>query len=153
MKFTLAQLRKFSMPYSYDEELDLSDELTGFEDIISAGLCKVHTVIKERGVDTFLCIFDIHIELIMEDSVSLKEIPYVIETAAEEIFTTDTEIEDAFIIDGITLDTKEAILTNVLINKPMSVTNEDFEDDDTDDGSASEEEYINPAFASLKDLL
>ena len=152
MKFTLAQLRKYSMPYSFDESLDLSEELNGFEDIISAGPCNVHTVIRERGIDTYLLSFNIKVELKMQDAVTLEEIPYVIETAAEEIFTTDEEIEDAFIIDGITIDTKEAILTNILINKPMSVSDSDFIDE-SEDFEESEEDNINPAFASLKDLL
>lgn len=151
MRFTLAQLRKFSMPYSYDESLDLSDELNGFEDIISTSPCMVHATIKERGIDTYLVTFNISINVIMQDSITLEEIPYTIETIAEEIYTTDDSIEDAFIIDGITLDTKEAILTNVLINKPMSVTNASFEDDI--DEFEDEEDNINPAFASLKDLL
>ena len=149
MRFTLAQLRKFSMPYTFDESMDLSSELNGFEDIISSCPCEVHTVIKDRGIDTYLCSFSIRIELHMEDSVSLKEIPYIIETTAEEIFTVDSSIEDAFLIDGQTLDTKEAILTNILIHKPMSITMENFESDLEEE----QEDSINPAFASLKDLL
>ena len=35
MKFALAQLGNFKMPYAYDEELDLSLELNGILDIIS----------------------------------------------------------------------------------------------------------------------
>ena len=152
MKYTLAQLRKFTMPYAYDEELDLSSDLDGFEDIISSKPCQCHTVIRERGIDTYSLSFNIKIELIMEDAVTLEEIPYIIETEAEEIFTTDDSIEDAFIIDGITIDTKEAILTNILINKPMSVSDSDFVDED-DSFTESAEDDINPAFASLKDLL
>lgn len=151
MRFTLAQLRKFSMPYSFDESLDLSNELDGFEDIISSKPCEVHTVIKERGIDTYLCTFNIRIEVVMEDSVSLKEVPYTIETTAEEVFSTDDSIDDVFLIDGQTLDTKEAILTNILVNKPMSLTNEEFESDIEEE--EPEERKINPAFASLKDLL
>ncbi len=153
MKYTLAQLRKVSMPYAYDEELDLSSDLDGFEDIISAKPCKCHTVIRERGIDTYAISFNISIELMMQDAVTLEEIPYVIETEAEEIFTTDESIEDAFIIDGITIDTKEAILTNILINKPMSVSDSDFVDEDDSFTDSSDDDNINPAFASLKDLL
>ena len=150
MRFTLAQLRKLKMPYTYLESLDLKEELNGFEDIISSKECIVTTKVKERGIDTYLFIFNIKIEIIMLDSISLKEIPVTIETDAEEIFTTDDQIEDAFIIDGITIDTKEAILTNILINKPMSITEEEYIDEYYDD---EEEDTINPAFASLKDLL
>ncbi len=149
MQFALAQLRKLKMPYSIEEELDLSEELDGFEDILSSEPCQVKMVIKERGIDTYSIEFDIHIRLWLEDAVSLKSIPYTIETTAEEIFTVDSSIEDAFVITGQTLDTKEAIITNILIQKPMAITEENFESDDSEEPT----EKINPAFASLKDLL
>ena len=153
MRFTLAQLRKYPMPHKFNEVLDLSEELDGFEDIIKANPCYVEGEIKERGVDTYLVSFNFEIELIMEDSVSLKEISYIIEANAEEIYTTDDLIEDGFLIDGQTVDTKEAVLTNVLIAKPMSYTVEEDYEFEQEDFEEEEEEYINPAFASLKDLL
>lgn len=152
MRLTLAQLRKVTFPYMVEEEIDLSEDLNDFEDIVSSKPCKVKTVIKERGIDTYLVVLDIHQELEIIDSITLEKIPYVIETKAEEIYTTSTDIEDAFVIDGITLDTKEAIVTNILINKPMSVSYSDFEDDD-ESFDDEEDSNINPAFASLKDLL
>ena len=148
MRFTLAQLKKISMPYSYEETLDLSADLNGLEDIIKCSPCDVKSTIMNRGDDTYKVVFDIKITLTLEDAVSLKQIDYPIEIDAEEIFSTDESDEDAFLIDGITLDTKEAIVANILINKPMSTTTEDFVSDDD-----PEEEKINPAFASLKDLL
>ena len=101
-----------------------------------------------RGDDTYKINFKIKIVLTLEDAISLKQLDYPIEIDAEEIFSTDESDEDAFLIDGITLDTKEAIVANILINKPMSTTVEEFESDED-----LEEEKINPAFASLKDLL
>jgi hypothetical protein len=41
-------------------------------------------------------------------------------------------------------------VANVLINKPMTTSNEEFNSDIDDEPT---EEKINPAFASLKDLL
>ncbi len=149
MQFTLAQLRKLGNNSSFDETLDLSNELNGFEDIISSSLCKVHTVIKESGENTYLCQFHIEIDLVLEDSNTLEEIPYNINADAEELFSKDESIEDAFYIEGITLDTKEAILTNILINKPMSTSKTSYVEEDV----IEEEEKINPAFANLKDLL
>lgn len=150
MQLTLAQLRKLSFPYTCEESLDLSKELDGFEDIKSSSLVNVKTTIRERGIDTYLLKFEIHVELVLEDAVSLKDIPYTINTEAEEIFSTDDEIEDAFLIEGMTLNTKEAILTNILCEKPMSFTKEEFVSDSQE---VEEEDNINPAFASLKDLL
>ena len=152
MKFALAQLGNFKMPYSYDEELDLSEELNGFEDIISSDKCFVHTMIKDRGENTWLCVFNVKIKLILQDSVSLEEIPYDIDVKSEEIFTKDESMEDATIIEGLTLDTKEAIISTILENKPVSQSSHEF-DDESDYEEEEEEEKINPAFASLKDLL
>lgn len=151
MKLTLAQLRKLKSDTAFDEELDLSNELNGFEDIISSSKCNVHTVIKERGEETYLCRFHIMIDLIIEDCVTLDEIPYKIDVEAEELFSTDINL-DCFEIVGMTLDTKEAILTNILINKPMSYSKTTFQNNN-DEEVEELDESINPAFASLKDLL
>ncbi len=151
MRITLAQLRKVAMPFHMAEELDLSNELAGFEDIKSVKPVKVNYTICERGIDTYYVTFSFEVEIVMECSVTLQDVPYIIKDFAEEIFTTDDSIEDAFIIEEQTLDTKEAVLTNILINKPMTVVADgiDFEDDIT------EEEFddINPVFAKLKDYL
>ena len=149
MKFALAQLGNFKMPYSFDEELDLSEELNGFEDIISSDIAYVHTVIKDYGENTWLCDFSINIKLTLQDSVSLEEIPYNMDVKAEELYTKDSSILDATFIEGLTLDTKEAIISAILENKPVSQSSHDFYDDEEEE----EEEKINPAFASLKDLL
>lgn len=151
MQLTLAQLRKLTFPYTCEESLDLSKELDGFEDIQSSSLVNVKTTIRERGIDTYLVKLQIHVDLVLEDAVSLKGVPYSIDTEAEEIFSTDDEIDDVFLIEGMTLNTKEAIITNILCEKPMSYTREEFESDVEEE--PEEEDKINPAFASLKDLL
>ncbi len=141
------------MPYKFDDELDLSKDLDGFEDIISSSLCKVEGTLYERGIDTYLYEFSISLELVLEDAISLKAIPYKINAKASELFTTDSTLEDVTIIDGLTLDTYDAVLTAVICNKPMAYTEEEFEDDVDDSEEEVETEKINPAFAGLKDLL
>lgn len=154
MKLTLAQLRKLQMPYRYSEELDLKEELVDFEDIIDTSLVHVDYEIRERGIDTYLVEFKYEVTLTMQCSITLNEVEYVISEEGSEIFSTTDEVEDVFLIEGQTLDTKEAILTNVLINKPMTVSTEGAEfisDEEPEDDI--EEEQINPAFAGLKNLL
>lgn len=150
MRFTLAQLRKFNMPYEYDEQIDLKSDLVGLEDIVDSSICNVHSVIRDRGDGSFKINFKINLTLTLEDAISLSHIEFPIDIDAEEIFSDDESIEDAFLIEGITLDTKEAILANILINKPMTTSNEDFNQEIDEE---EPEEKINPAFASLKDLL
>lgn len=154
MKLSLAQLRKLNMPYSCSEDLDVSSNLNGFEDIIRASKAHVDYVIKNRGDDTYLVCFSIAIDLVMECCITLQEVFYQIQTNAEEIFTTDETIEDANYIEQETLDTKEAVLMNILIAKPMKMVAEgvSFESDEPQDES-KDETGIHPAFAKLKDLL
>ncbi len=140
------------MPYKFNDELDLSIDLDGFEDILSSSVCKVEGTLKERGIDTYLYEFSFSIELILEDAISLKAIPYEINAKASELFTKDKSLEDASIIDGETLNTYDAVLTAVLCNKPMAYTKESFEDD-VDIDEIDEDNSINPQFAALKDLL
>ena len=154
MKLTLAQLRKLQMPYRYSEELDLKAELVDFEDIIDTSLVHVDYEIRERGIDTYLVEFKYEVTLTMQCSITLNEVEYVISEEGSEIFSTTDEVEDVFLIEGQTLDTKEAILTNVLINKPMTVSTEGAEFiSDEEPEEDIEEEQINPAFAGLKNLL
>ena len=154
MKLTLAQLRKLQMPYRYSEELDLKDDLVDFEDIIDTSLVHVDYEIRERGIDTYLVEFKYEVTLTMQCSITLEEVDYVISEEGSEIFSTTDEMEDVFLIEGQTLDTKEAILTNVLINKPMTVSTEGAEFiSDEEPEEDIEEEKINPAFAGLKNLL
>ena len=153
MRLTLAQLRKLSMPYHASEELDLSLELSGFEDILSVSKVQVDYVVHERGFDTYLITFSFKVNLVMQCAITLQDVPYTISATAEEVFTTDSELEDAFIIENSTLDTKEAVLTNVLIHKPMTVIAEGAHLDNDDEEDDSDEEKINPAFSRLKDLL
>lgn len=154
MRLTLAQLRKLSMPYHTSEELDLSSELNDFEDIRSVDIVRINYVIHERGLDTYLVTFSFEVNLVMQCAVTLQDVPYRISADAEEIFTTDDQVEDAFIIKEQTLDTKEAVLTNILIHKPMKVVAEgvEFQNEEADPEEDSSS-GINPAFAKLKDFL
>ena len=151
MKWALAQLNKIQMPYTFDESLDLS-ELVGFENIKSISNVNVRTTIKEYGNDTYQCEFIIKADIGLEDSVSLEVINYHIDTKAVELYTTNQEMDDATIIDTNTLDTKEAIIAQILSEKPVSISNYDYVDESEDDDT-EEEDNINPAFAQLKDLL
>ncbi len=141
------------MPYKFIDELDLSKDLDGFEDILSSGKCHVEGTLKERGIDTYLYEFSISVELMLEDAVSLEAKPYKINAKASELFTTDENLEDCTLIEGQTLDTYDTVLTAIICNKPMAYTEEEFEDAVDETEEEVETEKINPAFASLKDLL
>lgn len=152
MKLALAQLKKISFPYENLEDLDLSNELNGFEDIIDSKPAKVKSIVNQYGID-YKIAFDIEIELTLEDAVTLEPININIKAQGEELFSLDPAKEDAFTITGNTLDTKEAVIMLILSEKPMSSSNSSFEDQIEEDETDEETDNINPAFASLKDLL
>lgn len=154
MRLAIAQLRKLKMPYSFTEELDLSDELNGFEDIISSSMAKVKGVIDEVSHDRYLVSMDIFVTLKVTSAISLREIDLPISTSVEEIYSKqkeEYEDEDINIIEKDTLDTKDAIVTQILCEKPMRSVGDDEEYISDDDSFPDED--LNPAFSSLKDLL
>ena len=148
MRFTLAQLRKLKFPYIFDETIDLS-ELDGFENIVKVTNCNVKEEIWQRSEEEYFIKFEIKANLLLSDSLTLEEINFPVDIKASEIFSSDENNENAFLISGITLDTKEAIISNILINKPINISNAEYFDSDIEE----DDDNINPAFASLKDLL
>lgn len=152
MRLALAQLRKLKMPYSYEEELDLSEELNGFEDIVSSTNAKIKGTINTIDTLRYYVSMDIDITLKVKSAISLNELELPISTSCEEIYATEaSDDEDVIKIEGATLDTFDAVLTQILCEKPMRsvLEGEEFESDEDD----FSKEDINPAFMSLKDLL
>lgn len=155
MRYTLAQLRKMKFPYNEVNYFDFKSELDGFEDIISSNEAKVTETIANIGPDSYKVEMDISIDLYLECAVTLEKIPYSIRTKTCEYYTFDQETAqngDYVYIEGQTLDTKDEVLSDILVEKPMKSVKDgvDFEDDIEEE--ETEEEYINPAFAGLKDL-
>ncbi len=152
MKVTLAALNKLGFPYHFEEDLDLTEDLKGLEDILKVNNTNVKGSIFKINEDTYKVSFKVSSSLVLESSISLKEVLFNLDINFEEYFTTDINAEDAFVIEGQTLDTKEAVITNILINKPMSqsLADEEFE---SAEEVVEEEPKVNEAFKSLKDLL
>jgi len=154
MRLTLAQLRKFHMPYKFEENLDIKEDLVSFEDILDSGLVHVTGIINEVAHDEFEVELDIKVDLILEGAITLARVPYTVSAQAKELFiVTKTDDSSYFMIEGQTLDTKEAVLTNIICNKPMKVVAEGATFKSDIEEESDKKEYVNPAFASLKDLL
>ena len=153
MRFTLAQLNKLQLPYEFIDDVDLKDDLIGLEGILDIKSLNVKGKIKSEFNGIYKIGFDLQCVLVLECAISLKPVEYEIETSFDEEFSLN-ENDDCFLINGQTLDTKEAIITNILINKPVNISGSDelfYDEDDTFEDD--EEDNINEAFKSLKDLL
>jgi uncharacterized metal-binding protein YceD (DUF177 family) len=153
MKYTLAQLRKVKMPFLHEEDLDLSASLNGVEDIISSSICHVKEIVKRLDDNTYEVNQELDIDLILTCAITLEEVPYKIHTKNILIYSKEVSLLDegeSYPIEHDTLDTTDAIITNILCEKPMVVTKDGASFDSEEN---PEEDKINPAFASLKDLL
>ncbi|UKI49971.1 MAG: hypothetical protein L6U99_00455 [Clostridium sp.] len=64
MKLTLGQLLKLKFPYKVSEELDLSTDLNGLEDIISSSPASVDYEFSRIDNDTYLVHMEIEIDLV-----------------------------------------------------------------------------------------
>lgn len=157
MRLALAQLRKLMLPYALEEDLDLSEDLNGYEDILDSKPAHVSYNITMLETDKYLIHMEINIELVLESAISLKPIEKSIHASSDEIYMQNPPLEtDINPFDGQTLDTKEAVLTSVLCEKPMRsiLDGEVFESgEDVLNKEEDDEKKINPAFASLADLL
>ena len=154
MKYTLLQLKKIKLPLTLEETFDFSEDLNGFEDILDSSEAVVTETLSQHG-DVFVVKAHIKISLTLESCISLKRVPYVVDTDAVFEYTSNQEVSedsDAIVIEKGTFDTRDAILTEILCNKPMTISldGEEFEDDVVE---VEEEDKINPAFSGLADLL
>lgn len=152
MRITLAQLLKTLMPYRTTEVLDLSNDLVGFEDILEISPAEIEYRFQRIDDQTYSVKIKTEIDLILEGPVSLKKYSQQILVDTEEIFSSYEYDAETFVVEGQTLDTKEAVIMNLLLLKPMRVE-EDEEYNEAVEEEDLEEENMNPAFANLKDLL
>ena len=155
MRYTLLQLKKTKLPLTENQEIDFSEELNGFEDIVDSSIAEISETLTQLSEDIYIVKAHIKISLTLESCITLEKVPYVVDTDCEFEYTTNAQLSensDAIVIEKGTIDTRDAILTEILCNKPMTICKdgEEFVDDIVE---VEEENPINPAFSGLADLL
>ena len=149
MKWTLAELKELDKPILIDSVLDFSEEIKDLSDV--KAISPVH--VKGTGFpmedDEYVFSLDISSELTMECAITLKDVKYPLNFHTDEVFAkTNEDKEDINLISNGEIDLVPVIYSCIVINKPMRVVSDGatFE-------SPKKEEYINPAFAGLKEYL
>lgn len=147
MKWAVPELRRINRPVLFDESLDLSNELVGFNNIKSVSEAHITGKGYEYEDGRFLFHINIKLDLVLTCAVSLLDVPYQLDLETDEIYAfNNDEDEDIYLIDGQTIDLLPAVMTLILVNIPMRVVKEGYEYE-----SEPVEEEINPAFLALKD--
>lgn len=129
MKFSVQQLQKINpSPLKVSEQIDYRDFLDGLvsSDILDIALVDVAISIYKLDMDTFKFDYVIHADLGLACALTLERVPYTMNLEVSETYSTSPdEDEEIYPIEGNTIDTKEIVWSQILMNIPMRVVRED----------------------------
>jgi uncharacterized protein len=155
LKWTIHELiKKANYDNLIDEKIDLRNYLREEdEDLVDLLETSVNGDYFYFPSDN-LFEFNLHIKttLIMLCSISLEEVPIDLEFDSQIKFSVNYIDDDTHVIDGITIDLKPYIFSEILVEKPMKVIKkgvyETFKEEVTK--LTEDEKQINNPFAKLK---
>ena len=152
MKWAIPQLRKLAKPFTFEYDYDLLNELVVKGDIKDVKKCHVSGVCYEVSYDEYLFDLNIDLELVMVCSVSLLDVfvPLTFDTKVRYSYSIDDSSDD-YLITKDTINLDEAVLSEIVLNIPLKVVKEGYENEFMEEEEILEEE-INPSFKALKDL-
>lgn len=151
MKWAIPQIRKLAKPFSIEYDFDLEEYASNNDDIISVNKCHVTGQCFETSYDEYLFDLNIDLELVMVCSVSLLEVLVPINFDTQIRFSyNDDDSSDDYLITKDTINLDEAVLSEIVLNIPLKVVKEGYED--VFSGEEEVEEEINPGLQALKDL-
>ena len=146
MKWTLGQLAKIEKPIIVNYELNLSEYLDKMPDVKAIIMVKISGEGYELGFDEYVFSLDVKCDLTMVCAISLEDVIYPLEFHTDEIFKTENNDGDDINLVTNVVDLDQVILSNIIMRIPMKVVKDGI----TFESDEKEEEYINPAFADLK---
>lgn len=128
MKFSVQQLQKINAsPQKVHEQIDYRDFLDGLSssDIIDIALVDVDISISKLDMNTFQFDYVIHADLGLACALTLERVPYVMDLSVSETYSTEADDDDIYPIEGNTIDTKEIVWSQILMNIPIRVVRDD----------------------------
>lgn len=121
MKWSLQQLQKTNgRPFDFSGTYDFKEEIKDIDDILDISTAEVNGRGKNIYQDRYEFDIDIRVTLILEDARTLEPVQYPLELKVTEIFDVDAnEDEDVRIIEKNTIDLKDVVWENILLEKPI----------------------------------
>ena len=127
MKWSLQQLFKYTQtPLNFSEELDFSEYIKGIDDILGISKVSVSGTAQHLYDDRYVFNITIKCNLSLEDAVTLDPVDYPIELNVCEAFDKNVDLEideDVRLIEKNTIDLTDVVWENILLEKPIRVTN------------------------------
>ena len=128
MKFSVQQLQKINpSPLEVSEQIDYRDFLDGLtsSDLLDIALVDVSISISKLDMNTFQFDYVIHADLGLACALTLERVPYVMDLNISETYSTLPDSDDVYPIEGNTIDTKEVVWSQILMNIPIRVVRDD----------------------------
>ena len=125
MKWTLQQLLKINkFPLEFDFEIDFKEDIKDIEDIYDIEPTKVSGKLYLVDDNAYRIVYHIDTVLTLQCSLTLEPVDYHFEEDYDDIFSTNPD-DDAYPIENNTLDLRQIVWSNIIIDKPISVTRDD----------------------------
>ena len=120
-------------------------------DIKEVKKCHVNGVCHEVGYDEYLFDLNVELELVMVCSVSLLDVLVPITFDTQIRFTNSIDdSSDDYLITKDTINLDEALLSEIVLNLPLKVVKEGYENEFMEEEELEEE--IDPRLKALKEL-
>ena len=144
MKWTHSELIKSGNHVSFDEDVEIEKDV--FKENTRINDVKEVHVDGQGYLDDDKFYLNLHIQgvTLIPDAITGKEIEYPFETSSEELFCfEECDEEEAWLVENDTVDIMPAVITNILLEVPLQVTNAKQGEYPSGDGwrVVSEEEY------------
>lgn len=122
MKWSVQQLEKLTTSkYEFDFTSDFKEEIKQVEDIIDINPVKVTGTIERLEYGTYRVKYSMSVLLVLQCALTLDPVEYQLDCQYDEVFST-TDCDEYFLIENNTLNMDIVIWTNILMEKPLSVT-------------------------------
>ena len=127
MKWSLQQLHKYNgKPFDFDTVYDFTEDIKTIDDFLDIKETKVRGTGRNIYEDRFEFNIKITTVLILEDAWTLEPIEYPLDIEVVEIFDK-VKHEDSRYIEKNTIDLREVVWENIILEKPMRVVKDETE--------------------------
>lgn len=177
MKWSTLELKKHrDAPVTFDETFDLKAELMSRDDqILDVAPVAVNGLLTVSR-NEYLVHYQVNTVLTLPSSRSLEPVAWPMAFTVDELFMTQEQFdnrseliadEEVLIIEGQTIDLKESVLDNILLEIPLQVLSEEekrsnempsgddwvvLSEDDFQHQQEAQEPTIDPRLAKLSEL-
>lgn len=129
MKWSLQQLHKFAnQDLEFSGEYDFSDYIESIGDVYDISIAKVSGRAHHLYDDRFEFFLNIKVVLVLEDARTLDPVDFPLDLEVIEVFDINNEDdEDIRLIEKNTIDLKDIVWENIILEKPIRVVKEELD--------------------------